>query len=163
MNKSSLNLGEIYALDGELNGTVNQQTGARLSKGILAQPLPLLQKYWLGELNDEIVKQKKSIDKLRDELVIKFGEPDDKGGYTIPLSVDKLDDEGKPVIGENDEIVKELNLNFEKFNSELTTLFEEVRDIEHYPFKLENLDFTTDEFYPVFMKLLTAKKEDSIK
>jgi hypothetical protein len=163
MNKTTLNLGEIYGLDGELNGVLNQQTGARLSKGILGQALPLLQKYWLGELNDEISKQKKAIDKLRDELVIKYGVPDDKGGYTIPLSIDKVDEEGNVEKNDNDEAVKVINPNFEKFNEEFAALLEETREIEHYPFKIENLDFTTDEVYPVFMKLLKVKKDESAK
>lgn len=163
MNKTSLNLGEIFALEGELNGTINQQTGERLTKGILSQQLPLLQKYWLGELNDEIVKLKKNIDKLRDELVIKFGVADDKGGYAIPLSTDKLDKEGNPVLNDAGEVIKEINPNFESFNKELNILLEETREIEYYPFKLENLDFTSYEFYPVFLKLLKPKKEDSAK
>jgi uncharacterized coiled-coil protein SlyX len=163
MNKVTINLGEIYALDGELNGSVNQQTGARLSKGILSQQLPLLQKYWLGELNDEVAKQKKNIDKLRDDLVIKFGVADDKGGYTIPLSIDKLDEDGNTIINEEGETQKQINPKFEEFNQELTTLFEETREFEIYPFKVENMNFTTDEYYPVFMKLLKVKKDESAK
>jgi uncharacterized coiled-coil protein SlyX len=163
MNKVTINLGEIYALDGELNGSVNQQTGARLSKGILSQQLPLLQKYWLGELNDEVAKQKKNIDKLRDDLVIKFGVADDKGGYTIPLSIDKLDEDGNLILNEEGEIQKQINPKFEEFNQELTTLFEETREFEIYPFKVENMNFTTDEYYPVFMKLLKVKKDESAK
>lgn len=163
MNKITLNLGDIYALDGELNGTVIQSTGARLTKGILSQELPLLQKYWLGELADEIAKQKRNIDKLRDGLVIKFGVPDNKGGYTIPMSVEKLDEEGKPVLNETGEPIKELNPKFEEFNAELTVLFEETRELEVYPFKVENLDFKTEEYYPVFLRMLRPKKEDPVK
>lgn len=157
MNKTTLTLGEIYALDAELNGSFKQPSGERLTKGLLGQQISLLQKYWVGELNDSVQKHKKNIDKLRDELIIKFGEGTEKSGYTIPLSIDKKDAEGNPVLQEDGTVEKVLNPNFEEFNKEVTVLFEETREIEHYPFKLENFDIETDEFYPIFMKLLKLK------
>ena len=36
MEKVTLELHEFYALDAELNGVVNQQTGETVSKGLLA-------------------------------------------------------------------------------------------------------------------------------
>jgi hypothetical protein len=159
MNKITLTLGEIYTLEAELAGAVNQQTGEQKVKGLLNQNISLLQKYWLTDLVGDLQKHKKNVDKLRDELIVKFGKADEKGGTSIPLSIDKLDEDGNPVLGEDGNPVKVLNPNFQEFNTEMEKLFSEERELEHYPFKIEDFDIKTDESYGVFFKLLKPKKE----
>ena len=46
MEKISLKLYEFYNLDSELNGVTNQQTGEKISAGLLAEKLKLTDKYW---------------------------------------------------------------------------------------------------------------------
>jgi hypothetical protein len=50
MEKITLKLFEFYNLDAELNGAINQQTGAKISSGLLQEKLPLVTKYWLSDL-----------------------------------------------------------------------------------------------------------------
>lgn len=159
MNKTTLTLGEIYALEAELSGFVNQQTGEKSVKGLLAQSISLLQKYWLTDLAEDLAKHKKNVDNLRNELIQKHGEATENGGMSISVSVDKLDEEGNPVLGEDGKAIKVLNPKFQEFNQEMENLFAETKEIEHYPFKIEDFDFKTDETYAVFFKLLKPKKE----
>ena len=159
MNKTTLTLGEIYALEAELSGFVNQQTGEKTVKGLLAQPISLLQKYWLTDLAEDLAKHKKNVDAIRNELIQKHGEPGENGSISINVSVDKLDEEGNPVLNEEGNPVKVLNPKFQEFNQEMEKLFAETREVEHYPFKIEDFDFKTDETYSVFFKLLKSKKE----
>lgn len=160
MNKTTLTLGEIYALEAELSGFVNQQTGEKSVKGLLSQPISLLQKYWLTDLAEDLAKHKKNVDNLRNELIQKHGEATENGGMSISVSVDKLDEEGNPVLGEDGKAIKVLNPKFQEFNQEMENLFAETKEVEHYAFKIEDFDFKTDETYAVFFKLLKPKKEE---
>jgi hypothetical protein len=159
MNKTTLTLGEIYTLEAELAGQVNQQTGEKTVKGLLSQSISLLQKYWLTDLVEDLGKHKKNVDAIRNELIQKHGEPVENGGISIAVSIDKLDEEGNPVLNEEGNPVKVINPKFQQFNEEMEKLFAESREIEHYPFKIEDFDFKTDETYTVFFKLLKPKKE----
>lgn len=159
MNNTTLTLGEIYTLESELAGVVNQQTGEKTVKGLLAQQISLLQKYWLTDLADELAKHKKNVDNIRNELIQKHGEPTANGGMSISVTIDKTDDEGNKVLDENGAPVKVMNPKFQEFNEQMENLFAETRNIEHYPFKIEDFDFKTDETYAVFFKLLKPKKE----
>ena len=159
MNKTTLTLGEIYTLESELAGAVNQQTGEKTLKGLLSQSISLLQKYWLTDLAEDLAKHKKNVDAIRNDLIKKHGEPVENGGLSISVSINKLDEEGNSVLNEDGTPVKVLNPKFQEFNDEMEKLFAETREIEHYPFKIEDFDFKTDETYAVFFKLLKPKKE----
>jgi hypothetical protein len=160
MNKTTLTLGEIYTLEAELAGAANQQTGEKTLKGLLSQEISLMQKFWLTDLAEELAKHKKNVDKLRNEMIQKHGEATDNGGMSIVVSIDKLDEEGNPVLGEDGKAIKVLNPKFQEFNQEMETLFAETKEIEHYAFKIEDFDFKTDESYAVFFKLLKPKKKE---
>ena len=159
MNKTTLTLGEIYTLETELAGAVNQQTGEKTVKGLLNQEISLLQKYWLTDLAEDLSKHKKNVDKLRNDMIQKHGEPTENGGMSISVSVDKLDEEGNPILDGQGNPLKVINPKFQEFNDEMEKLFAETKEIEHYPFKIEDFDFKTDESYSVFFKLLKPKKE----
>ena len=153
---SKLTLGDIYALEAELNGSVNTQTGEKTSKGIMGHPLSMLYRFHLTDLSDKVVADKKKIDANRDALITKLGVPSENG-FTLPAIIDKLDKKGKPVLNEQGNPVKEVNPKFIEFNEEMTKFLMEEREISHYPFTIEALDFTTDESYPVFLRLLMNK------
>jgi len=159
MTKHTLTLGEIYVLDSELNGQKNPQSGEVLTKGLISHPISLLQKYWLHDLSDSIQQYKKNVDTLRNELINKYGEKGDNDSITIPMSVDKVDENGNLVKDAEDNVIKVINPKFLEFNAEMETLLAETRDIEHYPFRIENFDFKTDEDYKVFYKILRPTKE----
>lgn len=159
MTKTKLTLGEIYTLEAELSGSVNQQTGERVTKGLLNQELSLLQKYWLTDLAGDLARHKQTVDKIRNELIHLHGKPTENGGMSIAVSIDKLDDKGDPVIDAEGNMVKVLNPRFQEFNQEMENLFAETRDIEHHAFRIQDFDFKTDETYTVFFKLLRTPKE----
>jgi hypothetical protein len=159
---TSLSIGEIYSLESEINGAVNQQTGEKISKGVLAHPLSMIHRYWLTDLVESISSHKKTVDKLREELIVKLGESDDKGGFSLPMAVDKKDADGNLVLDAEGNTTKEINPNFLEFNDEMNKLFAEKKEVTHYPFTIDAFDFKTDESYPVLFKLLKSKKEEAI-
>lgn len=157
--KTKLSLGELYALESEINGSVNPATGEKIVKGIMGHSLSMIIRYHLSNLSDILSAEKKKIDSMRDELITKLGEESDRG-FSLPTFIDKKDEDGNAILGENGEPVKELNPKFVEFNDEMNKFLAEEKTIKHYPFTIESLDFSTDESYPVFFKLLKNKEEE---
>jgi hypothetical protein len=149
MEKVTLKLQEYYQLNSELNGFVNQQTGETVSKGLLSERVKLTTKYWLADLAKKITAEKESIDKLREELVKKYG-VEENGGVSIPIYVNEvIDDETKEVVS------REINPNFIKFQNDFNLLLQEERELEYHPFKLEEFEnVETDGVYVTFFKLV---------
>ena len=100
MEKISLKLFEFYNLESELNGVTNQQTGEKISAGLLAEKLKLTTKYWLTELSKKVIAEKTGVESLKEELIKKHGEADEQGNVGISMYVDVVkDEEGKIVSG----------------------------------------------------------------
>ncbi len=85
MEKISLKLSEFYQLEAELNGAVNQQTGEKLSNGLLSEKVKLTTKYWLSDLAKKVATEKEAIEKVKNELIQKHGETDEQGNVSIPF------------------------------------------------------------------------------
>lgn len=154
MEKAKLKLYEILALDVELNGFTDQQTGRLLVEGILSKELKLSLKYWLSDLSDKVVKEKEKVGKLREDLIKKHGTPDDKGGISIPMYINQvLDDAGKMVSADNNPV-------YEAFQKEYQALLEEDVEIEYKSINLSDVqDIKTKDIPKVFFKLMV--KPDS--
>lgn len=152
--KTVLTIGEIYALEAEINGIVDQKTGEKTFKGLLVNPLNMKDRFWLTELLESIAPHKKRVDELKNELILKFGE-DEEGveGKSLKMFHDVTQEDGS--------VVKEINPKFIEFNNDMNALFSETKTVEHREFNIEAFDFKTDETYPVFFKILKTKKEDS--
>ena len=149
MEKISLKLSEFYQLDTELNGEVNQQTGEKVSKGLLNEKVKLTTKYWLTDLSKKVAAEKEAIEKVRAELIQKHGETDEQGNVSIPLYINEQINEEGQVIG------REVNPKFVEFQNEFNTLLEETRDLEYKGFKLDELEnVETDANYQIFFKLI---------
>ena len=145
MEKKSLKLAEFYQLEAELNGVVNTQTGEKLVQGILSQKLPLNVKYWLNDLSKRVTEQKQECEKLREELIKKYGEEKD-GGVQIPFYV--KDDNGNDV--QNEKLVE--------FQNEYASLLNEERDLEYKEIKLSDIgNLETEETYDKLFSLLKAE------
>lgn len=157
--KTKFTLGELYALESEINGVINPETREKETKGIMGHPLPMVVRYHLNTLGELVATEKKKIDAMRDELIQKLGEANENG-FSLPTFINKLDKKGKPVLNQKKEPVKELNPKFVEFNEEMNKLLVEEKEITHYPFTIDSLDFNTDESYPVFFKLLKSKAEE---
>jgi uncharacterized protein (UPF0216 family) len=163
MEKVTLKLYEFYNLEAELNGLVNQQTGEKIATGLLAEKLSMVTKYWLSDLAKKVATEKESIEKLKEELIKKHGTEDDKGGISIPMSIDEVDADGnavKTTDAEGNETVKKvINPEFVVFEKEFNELLQLERDVEYNTFKL--VDFSaveTSQNYTTFFKLISVEE-----
>ena len=149
MEKISLKLYEFYSLDSELNGVTNQQTGEKVSAGLLVEKLKLSDKYWLTELAKKATAEKAAVESLKEELIKKHGEADETGNISIPMYIDIVkDEEGNVVDGKN-------NPKFIEFQNEFNLLLQEEKELEYKPFQLSALEnIESDGNYPTFFKLI---------
>jgi hypothetical protein len=153
MEKVTLELHEFYALDAELNGVVNQQTGETVSKGLLAEKIKLTTKYWLSDLSKKVVAEKESVEKLKEELIKKHGEADDNGSVSIPMYVNIVTDE------EGEITSREVNPKFVEFQNDFNALLKENRELEHKAFKLDEFEnVESDGIYTTFFKLIKIEE-----
>jgi hypothetical protein len=154
MEKISLKLFEFYNLESELNGVTNQQTGEKISAGLLAEKLKLTDKYWLTELAKKVAVEKAGVESLKEDLIKKHGEADETGNISIPMYINIVkDEEGNIVSGEN-------NPKFIEFQTEFNTLLQEEKELEYKAVKLSALDsIESDSNYPTFFKLVVADEQ----
>lgn len=159
MEKITLKLFEFYNLDAELNGLTNQQTGEKIAAGLIQEKLSLVTKYWLTELGKKVAAEKAAVDELKNDLIKKYGKEDDKGGVSIPMVIDELDEEGQPKKDLDKEgnwfTKKVLNPEFQLFESEFNNLLQTEKEIEYKPFTLDDFEkVETSENYGTFFKLI---------
>ena len=154
MEKISLKLFEFYNLDSELNGVVNQQTGEKVSEGLLSEKLKLTTKYWLTELSKKVLAEKTSVESLKEDLIKKHGEADENGNIGIQMYIDVVKDE-------NGNIVEgKPNPKFIEFQNDFNTLLQEEKELEYKPVNLSELEnIESDGNYPTFFKLVVADEQ----
>ena len=154
MEKISLKLFEFYNLESELNGVMNQQTGEKISAGLLAEKLKLTTKYWLTELAKKVAAEKTTVETLKEELIKKHGETDETGNISIPMYIDIVKDEDDKIIdGKN-------NPKFIEFQTEFNALLQEEKELEYKPVNLNELEnIESDGNYPTFFKLVVADEQ----
>jgi hypothetical protein len=149
MEKVTLKLHEFYALEAELNGVVNNQTGEVLSKGLLSEKIKLSTKYWLTELGKKVSAEKEAVEKLKEELIKKHGTEDEKGGIAIPMYINIVTNE------EGEVTSREVNPKFVEFQNEFNALLQEEKEVEYKEFKLAEFDSVESEgVYVTFFKLV---------
>jgi N-methylhydantoinase B/oxoprolinase/acetone carboxylase alpha subunit len=150
MEKVTLKLHEFYALEAELNGVTNRQTGEVLAKGLLNEKIKLTTKYWLHDLTKKVAAEKESVEKLKEELIKKYGTADEEGNVSIPMYINEvIDEETKEIVS------RDINPDFVKFQNDFNGLLEEDRELEYKGFKLEEFDnVETDGNYNTFFKLV---------
>lgn len=149
MEKITLTLQEIYALESEVNGVVSAD-GKVVSQGLLRQKLGMVPKYWLTLLSKKLQTEKQIIDDLRDELIKKHGEPDAEGVVRIPMFLENSEEETK---------TKLINPKFLAFKKELEQdLLTQEKDIEFVRLPLSSFQHVeTEEVYEVFQKLVNPE------
>jgi hypothetical protein len=154
MEKISLKLFEFYNLDSELNGVVNQQTGEKVSEGLLSEKLKLTTKYWLTELSKKVLAEKTSVESLKEDLIKKHGEADENGNIGIQMYIDVVKDE-------NGNIVEgKPNPKFIEFQNDFNILLQEEKELEYKPINLSELEnIESDGNYPTFFKLVVADEQ----
>jgi hypothetical protein len=144
MTTTKLKLADVLNLEAEINGFTNPQTNEKIINGLLNEKLSLVAKYWLNDLSKKANEIKVDVDKLRDELIKKYGEDDGTGNVGIVYSVDAFNEDGTPMtqLNEAGEAVqlKRVNPKFIEFQSEYETLLQEEREVEHYEFTLAQFE-----------------------
>ena len=157
MEKVTLKLHEFYALEAELNGVTNQQTGEVLSKGLLSEKIKLTTKYWLHDLNKKVAAEKESVEKLKEELIKKYGTASEDGAISIPRFINEVIDEDTKEI-----VSREINPDFVKFQNDFNSLLNEERELEYKEFKLEDFEnVETDGVYSTFFKLIKVVEDNA--
>lgn len=140
MAQITLKLHEILALEAELNGFVNPNTGERVLEGFLKEKLNLGTKYRLTKLSEELKKEKAILDGLREDLIKELGEEKD-GQISIPPFEDKKQ--------------TKINPKFIEFQSKYTELLDTDKNIEYTPLSISDLDkVETNENYSILFKLI---------
>jgi hypothetical protein len=156
MEKITLKLHEFYALEAELNGVTNNQTGEVVAKGLLSEKIKLTTKYWLSDLNKKVAAEKESVEKLKEELIKKHGETDETGNISIPMYINVVTDE------EGEIVSREVNPKFVEFQTDFNALLGEERELEYHAFKLEEFDSVeTDGVYSTFFKLIKVVEDNA--
>jgi hypothetical protein len=149
MKNLTVKLFEIYSLQSELNGLINQQTGEKVKTGILDEEISLVAKYWINQLNDVITAEVKTLDTQREELIKKYGTADEQGGVSLQMVIKEMDKDGKEV--------SKMNPNFAEFNKEFNELLSQEKELAYHPIKLETLtSVTSGNNYPTFFKFVEA-------
>jgi len=144
MNTIELRLQEVLELQIELEGYVNPQTGETIVKGFINHPLPLKEKYWLNKLANTLNQEKQEIEKLRNQLIEKFGETDESTGST-----------SIPMVIKNKKGEEEANPQFLQFQSEYQELLNEKKNIKYKPISIETLEsITTEDTYNYLFMLV---------
>ena len=163
MEKISLKLFEFYNLDAELNGLTNQQTGEKIASGLIQEKLSLVTKYWLTELGKKVAAEKAAVEELKNDLIKKYGKEDDKGGISIPMVIDELDEEGQPKKDLDKDgnwfTKKVINPDFQLFEKEFNDLLQTEKELEYKAFTLEDFEkVETSENYTTFFKLIKVEE-----
>ena len=149
MEKVALKLFEFYNLEAELNGVVNQQTGETISKGLLNEKIKLTTKYWLSDLSKKVSEEKQAVEKLKEELIKKYGEADENGNISIPMysKIEKGED-GKITAAEP-------NPKYIEFQTDFNKLLQEEKDLEYKPLSLNDFESVeSDGNYTTLFKLI---------
>jgi hypothetical protein len=146
MKKINLKLVDVYGLEAELNG-LKSEKGDELVKGLLNEKLSIKTKFWLSDLSKKVVDVKAIADKLREELIRKYGEADESGSVKIDMMVKE---------GDSENLVT--NPNYIKFQEEFNSVLGEEREIEYKPFKIDDFsNVETNSNYNVFFKLIDVE------
>jgi hypothetical protein len=149
MKNLKVKLFEIYSLQSELNGLINQQSGEKVKNGILDEEIGLVAKYWINQLNDVVSAEVKTLDTQREELIKKYGTADDQGGVSLQMVIKEMDKDGKEV--------SKMNPNFAEFNKEFNELLSQEKELSYHPIKLETLsEVKSGNNYPTFFKFVEA-------
>jgi hypothetical protein len=155
MEKITLKLGEILQLESEINGFNNPETGEQIYKGFLKQNLSIILKYELTELGETLSKERKKVETLRDELIVKYGEESESGGVMVRMYDEEKDDDGNV-------LTAVLNPKYLEFDKEYGTLLSQEKEIEYPEITKDDLRDAgkTNDQYKVLFKLI--KKEGAI-
>lgn len=146
MRNVNLKIVDVLTLEKEINGFTNQETGNVEFKGLLKMNLPIILKYELRELSSKLSKEKESVEELKRELILKFGEKNENEQYFLNF-YNEITDEG------SEEPKRVINPNFLEFEKEFGGLLSTEIEVEVPTITkdvLKNCGETTDNYSVLF-------------
>lgn len=149
----TLTISQILDLEAEINGIYSLDKKTRLLEGLLAQNLSFLTKHTLLDFLESLNAQKSVIDKVIDEIVIKYGTKNSDGSVVM----------NKYIIEDNTlvdpDAPKKINPKFLEFEQDYSELMKKEKSIKVPQIKISELsNIVTKEVYPVFSKYLVIKE-----
>lgn len=126
MESKKLKIRDVLELEVQLAGFTNDSVSV---KGLLREKLNIKTKYWLGKVFEQISKEKKLFNELRDELIKKYGEEYENGIEVKQFKDNKLND------------------NFIKFSEELNALLDQEIEMKFPKLSIDDFDFSSEDNY----------------
>jgi hypothetical protein len=145
---TSLTLREVYELESEISGLAIE--GKVLVEGVINQKISIVTKYHMNKLVAILRDEKKMIDDFKNELIKKYGKENEDGSFVIEpfVLVSEKNEEGETIDK------RAQNVSFLNFSEEYTKLLNEVKDIEHNSFDINDFSkIETTDNYNIFFKL----------
>jgi hypothetical protein len=128
MKTLKIQLSDIFVLEAEISKLLNEK-------------LTLSTKYWLIELNKQVLEIKTTIDSLRDELIKTYGTTNTDGNIIIPYYLDT-----------EKEII---NPKFDQFQQEYGVLLTQEKELQYKPIPFSVLEkIETEESYTFILQNL---------
>jgi hypothetical protein len=132
METLKIQLATIFILEDELTKLLNER-------------LSLSTKYWLLDLNKQVLEIKTTIESLRDTLIKTYGVTNNDGNIIIPYYLDT-----------EKEII---NPKFEQFQQEYQALLREEKELQYKPIPFSVLEkIETEESYTFILQHLIEKQ-----
>lgn len=134
MKKIKLKILEFYQLYNELNGVIDQEKNSKLILGLLNDVItPLNIKYWLNELNNEVIDILRITEKNKTELLLNYGTVSEVGEYFIEYS----------------------NPLFREYFNIYNEIINEEKEIEYFSFSLSDFSkIKSSSNYPILFRLI---------
>jgi hypothetical protein len=132
METLKIQLATIFILEDELSKLLNEK-------------ISLSTKYWLLDLNKQVLEIKTTIDSLRDTLIKTYGVTNNDGNTILPYYLDT----------ENQII----NPKFDQFQQEYQALLREEKELQYKPIPFSVLEkIETEESYTFTLQHLIEKQ-----
>jgi hypothetical protein len=132
MKTLKIQLSDIFVLESEIGKLLNEK-------------LTLSTKYWLIELNKQVLEIKTTIDSLRDELIKTCGTTNTDGNIIIPYYLDAEKDIVNP--------------KFEQFQQEYSILLTQEKELQYKPIPFSVLEkIETEESYTFILQNLIEQQ-----
>ena len=132
MKTLKIQLSDIFILESEISKLLNEK-------------LTLSTKYWLIELNKQVLEIKTTIDSLRDGLIKTYGTTNADGNIIIPYYLDA-----------EKEII---NPKFDQFQQEYSILLTQEKELQYKPIPFSVLEkIETEESYTFILQTLIEQQ-----
>ena len=133
--KKEIKLSDIFQIEKDIYGVIDKNTNTKVSIGILDEKIHFVGKYWLDELGAMITHEKNALDKIQNDLIMKYGK--EENGI-ISVKMTEKNAEGQDIF----------TTEYVAIFNELNAIYSQSKTLEYYPIKLEFFkDLVTENSY----------------